>query len=509
MYELLLVDDEEIALSGLSLYVDWQSMGFHLAGAAQNIAKANEILENEHIDVILTDIQLENESGLDLISTVVQKYPKIRCVILSGHEEFEYVRQALRYGTYDFLTKPVQFDALQRTFQGLAAQLRADRNIEVKSEEYFELKRSAFFNNLARDKSLTPDPSMIRELFIKSSSAMVLVRVRLVKQDVLPEGAKKVLRSELRQKIGKDVQYELFDNALSELALLLYDVPQDKIHSAFDLLTAQCSVAVQIGVSDTFSSLSQLRKAYYQAGRALDYQLLWQKQSVMRFEEIKDSLYTESVLSAAFEADCKECLVEKDLDHLLKAVNAEIDILNKSNDCVHLLHSFAVELFLLINKFLNNYLSGYSDNETIHSIRQIVLRNQREDIASYVRSYLVSIWALVKEANPYSCDVIQDVQHYLQEHYMEDITLQKLSDLFFLHPTYLSRLFKEKSGENFIDYLTGIRFEKAKRLLCTTTLKVSDIGQAVGYESPKYFSKIFKELSRITPKDYREANAIS
>ncbi|MEG2699345.1 MAG: response regulator, partial [Ruthenibacterium sp.] len=222
LYELLLVDDEEIALSGLSLYVDWQSMGFHLAGTAQSIAQANNILENMHIDVMLTDIQLENESGLDLICTVVQQYPKVRCVILSGHEEFEYVRQALRYGTYDFLTKPVQFDALQRTFEGLAAQLQADRTIEVKSREYIELKRSAFFNNLARDKSLSPDPAMIRELGIRLSAHMLLARIRLVKQDILPEGVKKVLRRELRQNLGANIQYELFDNALSELALLIY-----------------------------------------------------------------------------------------------------------------------------------------------------------------------------------------------------------------------------------------------------------------------------------------------
>lgn len=101
-------------------------------------------------------------------------------------------------------------------------------------------------------------------------------------------------------------------------------------------------------------------------------------------------------------------------------------------------------------------------------------------------------------------NLVKKMQAYMREHYAEDITLQKLAEQFFLHPIYLSKLFKEKTGENFIDYLTLIRMENAKKLLQETTLKVYDISNMIGYESSKYFSKIFREETGKTPSEFRE-----
>ncbi len=114
------------------------------------------------------------------------------------------------------------------------------------------------------------------------------------------------------------------------------------------------------------------------------------------------------------------------------------------------------------------------------------------------------MWPLVKEAFPPSKDVLVQIKQYIEEHFMENITLQQLSEIFYLHPNYLSRLFKEKSGKKFVDYLTGVRMENAKELLAHSSLKINDIGPMVGYETPKYFRKIFKETTGMTPKEYRD-----
>jgi two-component system response regulator YesN len=104
--------------------------------------------------------------------------------------------------------------------------------------------------------------------------------------------------------------------------------------------------------------------------------------------------------------------------------------------------------------------------------------------------------------------IIENVKKYLNEHYYENITLSKLSEVVYINPMYLSRLFKEKMGENFIDYLTKVRIEHAKRLLKDLSLKIYDITEMVGYKSRNHFGKTFKEITGLSLKEYRNKQSL-
>lgn len=99
--------------------------------------------------------------------------------------------------------------------------------------------------------------------------------------------------------------------------------------------------------------------------------------------------------------------------------------------------------------------------------------------------------------------IINKVRDYIDSHYSENISLNSLAELVYVHPTYLSILFKKKTGKNFKDYLTTVRIARAKELLGDVSLRVSDVGNMVGYDGAKHFSKVFKEITGMTPKDYR------
>lgn len=104
--------------------------------------------------------------------------------------------------------------------------------------------------------------------------------------------------------------------------------------------------------------------------------------------------------------------------------------------------------------------------------------------------------------------IIENVKKYINEHYYENISLSKLSEVVYINPMYLSRLFKEKMGENFIDYLTKVRIEHAKRLLKDLSLRIYDITEMVGYESRNHFGKTFKEITGLSPKEYRNKQSL-
>ena len=110
MYQILIVDDEEIVCRGLAQFVKWKEHGFEVAGIAYSVNEAISLLEKIHIDVIFTDIRMPGKTGLDLLHVTKDKYPEIKSIILSGFNDFAYTKEAIRCGAIDYLTKPVNLD---------------------------------------------------------------------------------------------------------------------------------------------------------------------------------------------------------------------------------------------------------------------------------------------------------------------------------------------------------------------------------------------------------------
>ena len=101
-------------------------------------------------------------------------------------------------------------------------------------------------------------------------------------------------------------------------------------------------------------------------------------------------------------------------------------------------------------------------------------------------------------------ELIDRVKAYIQAHFAEKITLAVLSETFYVSPVYLSRLFKRKTGINFVDYLTSLRIEKAKEYLRDPELRVYHVAEMVGYENPRYFARLFKKDTGFSPQEYKE-----
>ncbi|MDD2458463.1 MAG: helix-turn-helix domain-containing protein, partial [Eubacteriales bacterium] len=92
---------------------------------------------------------------------------------------------------------------------------------------------------------------------------------------------------------------------------------------------------------------------------------------------------------------------------------------------------------------------------------------------------------------------------YMAEHYQEDISLKHLADTFSINYSYLSTLFKQETGQSVVNYLTGIRLERASHLLLTTTADIATIAEMTGYSDLNYFYRLFKKHFGLTPLSYR------
>ena len=157
-------------------------------------------------------------------------------------------------------------------------------------------------------------------------------------------------------------------------------------------------------------------------------------------------------------------------------------------------------------QFLDDYYRMQS-NYTYPEIHQEVMERlfTFKDISTYFLDFLGNIAKSMSYEHLYSSqDIIVNVKEYLDIHYADPITLDFLSDIFYINSSYLSTLFKEKTGMKYVDYLNGLRIEAAKTLLQTTDRRASAISRMVGYDNEKYFYRVFKKFTDLTPEQYRK-----
>lgn len=420
MFNLLIVDDNQIVLDGLVKFVKWGDLGYRVIGVALSTDDAIKIIENEYVDVILSDIVMPGKTGFDLIKEARVINPIIKIVILSSFMEFKYAQEAVRQGAYDYLLKPVNFEELKNVFTSIRTILNDEIYERHKQSEYRRIMNGQFLNNLAKGYFVSTEEIYEKAFkigFNISDGDLCAIKILLNGDVDAIHNTKEQSYSQLFERTWNKTQkflssygkVYLFNNSLFEIGVLFYPDNNYKLDIILDELITELNNSeknkVYLGVGNIFSDIKDLEKSFIQAGEVLE---------------------------------------------------------NRGQES-------------------DSYLLHYRQISKVAKDGQVVRKSVDKPMGI----------------------AIENVLKYINEHYNEEITLQKLSEIVYVHPIYLSKLFKEKSGENFVDYLMKLRINHAKVLLKDLSYRVYDVCQMVGYESPKHFSKVFKEITGVTPKEYR------
>lgn len=523
MYNVLIVDDEEKIREGLRNYINWNELGINLTGVAQSAEEAIRIIESECVDILLTDIVMDGNNGLELIKEALKINPFIKSVILSGYDEFAYAKEAIKLGTFDYLNKPFNLSELVSIFDKLKLVLDKEKNERIQQKELNLFSHEKFLNNLVNGY-YTDSNVVIRkaeEIGIKLyNDQFCVIRVYL-KQVTNDEKStydeylsEKQSISELSQeylnKIGKAY---IFNNNLQEIAILFYPISltsiQKELSDFLENLQKKINLPVYMGVGKIYISTSDARNSYSEAGKALEYRVIRKQNNSFFYEEIAEFFKGRSMITPQIEADILEKLMNQELDDLQDYIKKLLlDFYNDDLSNKSIFYDISIELFIIINNYLTNTFS-IEDIKSIrkndyNELRSLLQKDSYDGIKDFMFSYLKDCSAVINNNKEKSLGIIiENVRKYINEHYSEDINLNKLSKVAFVNPSYLSKLFKEKTGENFIDYLTKVRIEKSIKLLSDPSLRLYDISEMVGYESARHFSKVFKDFMGMNPKDYR------
>ncbi|MFD0693351.1 response regulator [Paenibacillus sp. GCM10027628] len=528
MIHLMIVDDEERARTGIRTLIDWPDHDITIAAEARDGAEAIELLKQHPVDILLTDIRMPVMDGLTLIEHVAADYPHIKCVIMSGYDEFEYAKKALAIGASDYLLKPSRRQEILDTVLKLKDLIEEEQKQVRKLEQLHAGFRESF--PLLKEKTLSrlvttenpPYDRLMADLLIHGFEfpylffGVVILQIdnfHLMQRkyghediELFKYGMKNIVEETLSA-TRKCAVFEHQDDLIviinteewTETETLLPYIEQVQQNIKKYL---QFSVSAGIGSFD--KDISHLKSSYREAMKALDLKVFMGKEQIVDYKATVDDdpIYTsyplaqeKAILQAVMNGDHAAILVKlNEFNDALKPEGTSKEHVLKST----LALVFALYRFCIEKNINTDLVFGQNLAELTH----ILEHSSMDYIMQAISDILLSVSEqlnMKKNGNK----MFQTILDYIQHHYHKDINRETVAREVFITPGYLSLLFKQELKTSFLDYLHKIRIDRARELLHNRSHKISDIAHDVGYNDEKYFFQVFKKYVGMTPTQYR------
>lgn len=517
----IIIDDEKHVREGLMLLAEWETYGINKVFEAKDGAEAKTIIAEHEPEIIFTDMNMPNIDGIDLLKWLHTNQTGSKVIVVSGYEDFQYMRNAIYYGGFDYILKPIDPDVLNETLGRAVEEWREQdvkRQVNIENHQVMNTVRPLYWDHLFSGiiKKSTVPPDTIEK--IKKEIAITITDLPCTSAIIRVDDTIKSIYNgdedlafftllnicnEIIKSYG--VAFKHVDKQ-DEIVLLIWDAKRiqgfiQKIHqSIYSVTNKYCTFAY--GREKVTPNA-----AYEVALKTLNnYNLLKHKnnQQVITYQEIDDRPIFHLLD------------VSEELKWTLQSGNSEkLDVtLNKIFQSMETTYNLSLEQLQTWEKqfeiLRNNWMKEYEiDPEQLQPIEKnywkadgsfsftLFKKHKRQEFLE-----IIELLKNVQYQKGKSC--IQEIEEYLCQRYDQDIKLQDIADRFFLSREYIARKFKQETNQTIIHYLTQIRLEKAKDLLENQHLKVCDIALKVGYQNEKYFCKVFKKSLGLTPNEYRQ-----
>lgn len=532
MYKVFIVDDEAVVRDGLKRTIHWQEHGFELIGDYANGREALEMMEHTVPDVIISDISMPFMDGLELAAAVSRKYPYVKIIILTGFDEFEYAQQAIRLKVSDFILKPITAHEMRDLLQKVKREMdEVAQQHEDLSRLYSQLKQSLpvlkerFLERLVVNGLRA---SEITERFQYFGLAPLLHFQLVLVADIDDFGLRNI-----RTDTGHDTEilrYAAF-NVFEEIALrenlLLFRTREERLVLVLSGETEESVLyeqayriaeearfyidkflkfTVSIGVGQACRSAGELPLSYKSALSALDYRFLLGKNRVLSILDFEGKPSYGSQPRSDWDRQLASLVKTGSVQDVQRLIQEFVADLKGS---MAPLDSCLLHIQKVILSLMNTTQElGVEDSRQIR-LTDVYKFKTLDEIEAWLEETVSSVMSdIADNRNHYTLTQIRKAVEYIETHYAEEkMSLQDICRHVLMSTSYFSLVFKQHTGETFVEYLTRIRMEKAKELLQHTTLKFYEIAGKVGYGDPNYFSILFKKHAGMTPREYRDRHA--
>lgn len=518
MYTYLVIDDETLVRKGVIKKLACLSDQVICCGEAENGMIGIRMAEELHPDIIILDMQMPVMDGMQLLPYLSEHFPDTALVVISGYQNFEYVKQALSSKAVDYILKPFSREEIQKTILSVIDMLqnksetRSHINTmeQEKESAYYHLDITLLENLIMGYETASNKINSCKLDFINHSHGVVLHTIYFHENfSELPD-----IPQWLDSNGWKDISLYLPSSHLQQFSFILQFFSDDfyRDTSSFSELPealadwlGQSGFSFYIGISKYHNSILELHKAFRETREALNCQkIAVPGNCCLVFRDITPPISIQWNDEDEFLFRIESGNIQKvtEMSEHLFAYYLSIPGCTLT-DVKHHFQQIIGECRNMLNYYLNQqqYHEGVSPN-MLSIVNTLFSLN---DLKEYYIQFFLNLSGMLQTKSVYANnDLIYQIQIYMQRNYQKNLTQEFIASLFYLNRSYLSYLFRLKTGEKFVDYLNNIRIDKSKELLSTTDWKLYSIAKAVGYGNTKYFFRIFKKKTGISPEKYRE-----
>ena len=534
MYTVLLVDDEALVREAISANMKWNELGYNLIGTCKNGKEAIEFLKVNRVDLLITDICMPFVDGLELSKHIFDNYPETRVIILSGYNEFEYAKMAVKYRVVEYVLKPVTVAELKDILMNVKETLSKDK---IKKESLKKLTgaytknlpvlRTRYLNQIVKgiNKEQLEDEiqDKLNELNISIKGNYYKIAIVVVENSdeflkLTPQAKNDlpafIIFNILDEMAGMDENVIVFQDINNDTVILLGDETDAGQIERLSQIYENCKTMVDkffglgitFGIGNKVMTLSNINKSYESALSALEYRFLY---GVDKILDIRDFGGMDLVKNIDISEDIKKLALsvkinnEQEISAILSGIMKSLRKFNMSSSRIYINMQ---NIIIAISNLLESAdLTEESFAKKQEELLQLLYSKKTlDDVEINVLKYCLFIGnALSEQRDSFGKKQAIIAKEYIEENYSNtELTLQTICYDLSISMSYFSAIFKRYTGETFIEALTKKRMERSMELLKNTSMKVYEIAEKVGFSDPHYFAITFKKYTGMTPKEY-------
>lgn len=530
--KVFLVEDEVIIRSGVKKSINWEQEGYEFVGEASDGELAYPMILKEKPDILITDIRMPFMDGLELSRLVKKELPDIKILILSGYDEFEYAKKAIKIGVTEYLLKPISAAKLTEVLNAVADTIRQENEEKNLLETYFAEMRE----NTERDKMKLFEKLLIGDLSMGESleagerfgmnlgaSCYKIVLFKILANLENHVYAEQMIDacSAVEEAASIIEGVYVFQRGVEGWAFLLTAQDEKSMEESAKILYQNLKQAMKNytqleyfgGIGSTVPRIRSLKQSFREADRAFAARFVEEANQIISQKEFENSqmeegLKMQGVVQIGKSREMLQKFLSNGTREEVKAFSdAYISRIEEENIRSTMVRQYVViDVCIVILSFCERISSANRLQEEAEELQKMMQKiHSLSEIKKYVVRLLNEAIELrdAESGRRYS-DLIAAAKKEIENHYMtEEISLNTVAISVGMSPSYFSSIFSKEAGKTFVEYLTEVRIEKAKEFLMCSSMKTSEIGYEVGYKDPHYFSYIFKKVQGCSPKEYR------
>lgn len=534
--KVFLVEDEMVIRRGIKNSIDWEKEGYIFCGEASDGELAYPMIIKEKPDILITDIRMPFMDGLELCKLVKKELPNIKILILSGYDEFDYAKEAIRLGVTEYLLKPISSGKLLEALNGVSESIRREKEDKDLVRKYMEEMREntehekqKFFEQMIAGNLSMADALETGKKYEMSLSAgmynLLLFRFTLGEEnrksgELLGEAEYAI------EKLTERLEYVFeFQRGVEGWAFLLMADNEEQMSERVkelskdleEIMKNYSTIAYFGGIGQPVARLRELEESFREAERALAARFTMELNRIISVDDIRMAQNVDTLddieITSFGEIEKTRTMLEKFLnngveDEIDEFVDVYINELPEENLKSVLMRQYIImDAYIVMMSFCEKIegIEGEMQAQSEELKNSMKTIQTVEEIKNYIRMLLKKIIGVrdTISGRRYS-DIIEIAKDQIRKTYMSDeISLNTVAAEVGMSPSYFSSIFSKEMGKTFVEYLTEIRMDRAKELLMCSSMKTSEIGYEVGYKDPHYFSYIFKKTQNCTPKKFR------